>query len=122
IMQTRRQKARSETKEVQAGSSPDMHPGSTAGPTGTTTAKELNGIESTSLTSTPTVTVTVTPAKRKNATLSSLKKEVEIPLAATLPRIVWVYDSEYQWWPGKITQYPPEGNRAIVARFGNIEP
>ncbi|KAI8599110.1 hypothetical protein EDD21DRAFT_169697 [Dissophora ornata] len=62
----------------------------------------------------------LTPAKRKKTT--SEYKKVEISHAATLPRIVWVFDAQNKWWPGKIAQYPPEDNRATVVRFGAIEP
>ncbi|KAF9954166.1 autophagy protein 17 [Mortierella alpina] len=47
---------------------------------------------------------------------------MQVPHAATLPRIVWVFDSKHQWWPGKITQYPPKNNTARVSRFGNVKP
>ncbi|KAG0368560.1 hypothetical protein BGZ54_001690 [Gamsiella multidivaricata] len=66
---------------------------------------------------------TMFPGKRKKRPMEpSTPKKIEIPRAATLPPIVWVHDDQYQWWPGKITHYPPQGNRATVARFGNITP
>ncbi|KAF9354119.1 hypothetical protein BGX26_008059 [Mortierella sp. AD094] len=66
----------------------------------------------------------VVPAKRKKSTSSSTHKtkKIEIPHSAKLPRIVWVYDDKYQWWPGKITKYPPVDNKATVSRFGNTKP
>ncbi|KAF9290027.1 hypothetical protein BGZ68_008108 [Mortierella alpina] len=47
---------------------------------------------------------------------------MQVPHAATLPRIVWVFDAKHHWWPGKITQYPPKDNVAKVSRFGNVKP
>ncbi|KAF9964781.1 Structural maintenance of chromosomes protein 3 [Mortierella alpina] len=60
-----------------------------------------------------------TPAAKKG---SSKAPQIHVPHAATLPRIVWVFDSKHQWWPGKITQYPPKDNMAKVSRFGNVKP
>ncbi|KAF9932723.1 hypothetical protein BGZ67_004599 [Mortierella alpina] len=60
-----------------------------------------------------------TTAVKKGASKAS---QIQVPHAATLPRIVWAFDSKYQWWPGKITQYPPKNNKAKVSRFGNVKP
>ncbi|KAF9173848.1 autophagy protein 17 [Mortierella sp. AD010] len=70
------------------------------------------------------VSAVVIPEKRKKPASSSANKtkKIEIPHSAKLPRIVWIYDDKYQWWPGKITKYPPVDNKATVSRFGNTKP
>ncbi|KAF9341247.1 hypothetical protein BGZ91_010079 [Linnemannia elongata] len=37
---------------------------------------------------------------------------MEIPHSAILTQVVWVFDTKYQWWPGKIKPYPPQNNQA----------
>ncbi|KAI1321428.1 Structural maintenance of chromosomes protein 3 [Mortierella claussenii] len=66
------------------------------------------------------------PTKRKrgsiNSSSSPTNKKLDIPHAARLPRIVWVFDYEFKWWPGTITPYPPQDHIATVTRFGDISP
>ncbi|KAG0297924.1 hypothetical protein BGZ98_000378 [Dissophora globulifera] len=74
-------------------------------------------------TAAPEAPAAVIPVKRRQPSPPPAKyKKVELTHAATLPRIVWVLDTQGQWWPGKITKYPPEDNIAQVARFGHIDP
>ncbi|KAG0069838.1 hypothetical protein BGZ89_002039 [Linnemannia elongata] len=47
---------------------------------------------------------------------------MEIPHSAILTPVVWVFDTKYQWWPGKIKPYPPQHNQAKVTRLGSVKP
>ncbi|KAF9391756.1 hypothetical protein CPB97_005607 [Podila verticillata] len=67
--------------------------------------------------------------KKRTAKDSSTKRtrktpfdRIQLSYAASLPPIVWVFDTQYQWWPGKIHKYPPQGNSVKVTRFGNVKP
>ncbi|KAG0033842.1 hypothetical protein BGZ81_007172 [Podila clonocystis] len=65
------------------------------------------------------------PTTKDSSTKRSRTKPYGLPklsYSASLPKIVWVFDRQYQWWPGEISPYPPQGNCASVTRFGNIKP
>ncbi|KAG0223704.1 hypothetical protein BGW42_005718 [Actinomortierella wolfii] len=61
-------------------------------------------------------------SKDSSATDSRVRRSVGVSHAARLPPIVWVYDTKYSWWPGKLKPYPPAADYATVLRFGSIRP
>lgn len=49
-------------------------------------------------------------AKKRTARDSSMKRtrktpfdRIQLSYAASLPPIVWIFDTQYQWWPGKVS-------------------
>ncbi|KAG0071611.1 hypothetical protein BGZ90_012195 [Linnemannia elongata] len=54
--------------------------------------------------------------------LQRYSRPMEIPHSAILTQVVWVFDTKYQWWPGKIKPYPPQNNQAKVTRLGSVKP
>ncbi|KAF9315107.1 hypothetical protein BG003_003479 [Podila horticola] len=65
------------------------------------------------------------PTTKDSSTKRTRTKPYDLPklsYSVSLPKIVWVFDKQYQWWPGEISPYPPQGNCVKVARFGNIKP
>ncbi|KAF9113569.1 hypothetical protein BGX27_001276 [Mortierella sp. AM989] len=127
-MQTRRQQERTRASAQsvsQEGTPVGMNQSNTGGVTDQDTETPIAAEpQKTRRQSNEVFNAVIIPAKRKKATPSPppAPKKLAIPHSAKLPRIVWVFDTKYQWWPGEITQYPPVNHRATVSRFGNIRP
>ncbi|KAF9303181.1 hypothetical protein BGZ74_004214 [Mortierella antarctica] len=64
------------------------------------------------------------PTTKDSSTKRTRTKPYDLPklsYSASLPKIVWVFDRQYQWWPGEISPYPSQGNRAKVTRSLQVD-
>ncbi|KAF9973958.1 hypothetical protein BGZ73_002770 [Actinomortierella ambigua] len=60
--------------------------------------------------------------KTRVSTATDDRRSKTLGHAARLPPIVWVHDTKYSWWPGKLKPYPPADDYATVSRFGSVRP